>query len=156
MRIGEALALRWSDVDFDSGLVTVRDSKTEAGQDRRIVLMPSLARLLREHRVGAHHSLQDDLIFSVEGGGPLSARNALRALQAALEKAGVEHCTLHELRHTFASLLIGEGQDVTFVADQLGHANPQITLRLYAKLFDPARRRDEAREKLQAAFGGML
>ena len=45
---------------------------------------------------------------------------------------------------------------MTFVADQLGHANPQITLRIYARLFDPASRREEAREKLQARFGDLV
>jgi integrase len=79
-----------------------------------------------------------------------------KVLKPATKAAGVTEVTLHELRHTFASILIGQGFDVTFVADQLGHSDPGITLKVYAKLYDPAQRRNEAREKLQTAFGGLL
>ncbi len=155
MRISEALELRWSDVDLQAGLITVGDSKTEAGSGRRIVMMPGLGRRLRELKLESPHAADGDLVFCSAVGTTLGRRHTLRALRRAVEAAGIAHTTQHELRHTFASLLIGEGLDVTFVADQLGHANPQITLRTYAKLFDPARRRDEARQKLEASFGSL-
>lgn len=154
MRIGEALALEWADVDFDAGLIHVRAGKTENAA-RSIVLMPSLARVLRAHMVSSGR--REGLVFGTARGTKQDRENVLkRGLQKGLKNAGLERLTLHELRHTFASILIGQGFDVTFVADQLGHADPAITLRVYAKLFDPASRRDEARERLQQAFGTMV
>ncbi len=156
IRISEALAIRWSEVDFAAGLITIGESKTEAGSHRRIVLIPALAQQLRAHKLESPHSADDDFVFGTHAGEQLHRRNTLRPLTLTLRRAGVPHATQHELRHTYASILIGEGLDVTFVADQLGHANPQITLRIYARLFDPASRREEAREKLQARFGDLV
>jgi integrase len=156
MRISEALRLTWGDVDFTMGLVTVQTSKTEAGEGREIVLMPSLGRLLREHKLSSGMSLEEHPVFPSATGRQRDRRNVLRwALEPAREAIGSD-ITLHGLRHTFASILIGQGMDVTFVAAQLGHADPAITLRLYAKLFDPVARRDEARAKLETAFGAVV
>lgn len=154
MRIGEALALEWSDVDFDGGLVRVRGGKTENAA-RSIVMIPSLARVLRAHQMASGR--RDGLVFATALGTKQLPGNVLkRGLKKALERAGLEPLTLHELRHTFASILIGQGFDVTFVADQLGHADPSITLRVYAKLYDPSARREEARERLQETFGQVV
>lgn len=157
MRIGEALSLRWSDVDFHASTITVPVSKTEAGRGRQVAVMPSLVRMLREHKLQSPFSTDDDYVFSSESGSAMLRPNvAARGLGVALERSGLEHCRLHDLRHTYASLMIGRGMDVTFVANQLGHANPQVTLSTYAKLFDPESRRDEARMMLEGAFGSML
>lgn len=154
MRIGEALALEWSDVDFAEGLIHVRGGKTENAA-RSIVMIPALSKLLRGHQMASGG--REGLVFGTKNGTQQERRNVLRrGLQRGLEDASLEKMTLHELRHTFASILIGQGFDVTFVADQLGHADPAITLRVYAKLFDPAARRDEARERLQRASGEMV
>ena len=64
--------------------------------------------------------------------------------------------TFHALRHTFASILIAQGRDPVFVADQLGHADPSITLRTYAHLFRAAREARRAREQLDADYGSLL
>jgi integrase len=156
MRLSEALALTWRQVDFDSNTLTVGESKTAAGAGREIILMPELGLTLRKHKLQSSYSGDDDPVFpTVEGKVP--AQQSIRSMfERALRNAGVRRVRLHDLRHTCASILIGQGMDVTFVAAQLGHANPAITLSTYAKLFDPERRRDEAREKLSAAFGWML
>ena len=60
------------------------------------------------------------------------------------------------LRHTFASLLIAQGHDPVFVSRQLGHANPAITLRVYAHLFDAARHGHDARRRLEADYRDLL
>ena len=64
--------------------------------------------------------------------------------------------TVHVLRHTFASILIDQGHDVVFVSRQLGHANPSITLKVYAHLVDAERHADRAREQLEAEYGGLV
>ena len=151
LRISEALSLEWQDVDLKEGLVHVRESKTEAGV-RSVVLTPTLVNLLRKERIATPALCK--YVFHTKGGKALMRRNTLRKLADTCDKAGIEKVTQHELRHTYASLLIGQGLDVTFVADQMGHADPAITLKVYAKLFDPAARREEARERIEAAFGG--
>lgn len=154
MRIGEALALEWSNINFEAGLIVVGDGKTE-NASRSIVMMPALSKLLRAHQLASGR--REGLVFGTKKGTRQEPGNVrVRGLQKGLENAGLEKLTLHELRHTFASILIGQGLDVTFVADQLGHADPGITLKVYAKLFDPSARREEARERLQDAFGVMV
>jgi hypothetical protein len=61
---------------------------------------------------------------------------------------------MHDLHHCFASMLIAAGADVVLVARQLGHANPAITLRVYAHLFDSEAQSARMRDALEARFGG--
>jgi integrase len=155
LRRGELISLRWGDIDFASGLVEVRASKTDAGV-RKVVLMPTLSKQLREHRIASPHSQEGDYVFAAETGNAPDARSIRRrGFEAACERAGIE-ISFHELRHTFASILIGQGEDATYVSDQMGHSSPAVTYRVYAKLFDPARRRDESRARLEEAFGGVM
>ncbi|MDQ6907294.1 MAG: tyrosine-type recombinase/integrase [Chloroflexota bacterium] len=82
-----------------------------------------------------------DLVFASETGGPLTPSNALRNLYAIIKKANDEaesdadrlpRFHIHGLRHTNATYLLMDRWDVARVARRLGHANPAITLRLYA------------------------
>jgi integrase len=94
-------------------------------------------------------------------GAPKSKKASGRGLALALERAGVvgegtQRVRWHDLRHTYASLLIAQGADVVFVSRQMGHASPSITLSVYAHLFDGARHADRTRAALEAGFGTML
>jgi hypothetical protein len=60
------------------------------------------------------------------------------------------------LRHTYASMLIGQGEDVTYVAAQMGHASPKITLDVYARLFDRQARAETAKARMESAHGKLL
>ncbi len=64
--------------------------------------------------------------------------------------------TFHSLRHTFASILVSQGYDVVFVSRQLGHANPAITLKVYAHLSDAARHAELARTRLDDEYRSLL
>jgi len=81
-------------------------------------------------------------------------------MDEAVERASLEaakrYPTMHDLRHCFASLLIGQGLDVVFVSRQLGHANPATTLRVYASEFDNIRHGDSVRTVLSEQFGNLL
>lgn len=170
LRLGELLGLTWANVDFDAGAVNVRwqldrrgervEPKTEQAV-RDVVLMPALARTLREHRLRSRFARDDDLVFpSVTGRGldPTVARGALKRAVAAAGLDGGDRpkLRLHDLRHTFASLLIAGGANVVFVSRQLGHASPDITLRVYAHLFDAAEHAQRASSALEASFGAVL
>lgn len=144
LRINEALSLTWEDVDFKAREIRVSSSKTDAGI-RRVAIPSSLSVELAKLKIGG----TGEHVFGTSNGTPIGDRNALRMLHNLCGQAGIERVSLHALRHTCASILIGQGADVTYVASQLGHKNPAITLRVYAKLFDPEARMDEMRTKLE-------
>ena len=90
-------------------------------------------------------------MFATSTGRTVGHRNfAKRGVGKAAARAGLTGVTFHALRHTFASLLIDQGHDSVFVSRQLGHANPAITLRVYAHLFDSARHAELARAGLES------
>jgi integrase len=136
LRIGEALNLKWEDI-HENHLV-VRESKTKAGE-REVFIIPSVKRLLRELQLSQAPGVQ--YVFATPQNasqgrtGPPSRREALRALRVAEKKAGIPKYTLHELRHTFVSILIDQGEDIVFISKQVGHKHPEITLKIYAHLF---------------------
>ncbi len=102
MRVGEALALRWCDVDRDNGVIRVRsqiDRKTRALAEpktekakRDVVMFPALANVLREQRLAAPPELshEEAFVFPTAAGTPREQGNARVAFQAAAEKAGLE------------------------------------------------------------------
>ena len=118
--------------------------------------MQELSRELLRLKVRSPFSQDTALVFCTRDGSALMRRNTLRTLSKACEDAKLEHVTQHELRHTFASMLIGLGFDVTVVAAQMGHARPDVTLRTYAHLYNPEGRMAEVRDQLSTAFGGMV
>ena len=62
----------------------------------------------------------------------------------------------HDLRHTYASLLIAQGVDVAYVSRQLGYANITTTLNTYARLFDHARNAETVKNRLEQEFGDIV
>jgi integrase len=163
LRQGELLGLHWDDVDFDRQVIHVRRAldrqrreappKTTYGL-REVVLIPALAQALEQHRDGSRFQGPDDYVFTTRVGTPLHWRNiSWRALKPALKKAGIQPLRWHDLRHTFASLLIAGGANITFVSRQLGHSSSQITLSVYAHLLDREQQAERTREMLEATLG---
>ncbi|KUK32079.1 MAG: Integrase family protein [Thermoanaerobacterales bacterium 50_218] len=144
LRLGEVLALRWEDVDFEKGTVTVRrsadskrrklkeDTKTPAAR-RTIRLDAETLRLLEEHKRSQKvRPLKDALVFPAEDGRPLRCNAVRKTLRLALKKAGLPRIRVHDLRHTAASILIDAGVSLTTVAAFLGHSSPATTAAIYA------------------------
>jgi integrase len=170
-RIGEVLGLTWSDIDFSNGVVSIRKQLARDGTRvppktpeavRKIILMPALGRVLAAHRLSSSYSAETDLVFASATGRGLDRRNvSRRGLADAAHRAGLDGVDLprlrfHDLRHTFASLLIAQGANVVFVARQLGHTSPDITLRVYAHLFDNAAHAERASSLLEHQFAHVL
>jgi integrase len=166
VRISEALGLRWRDVDFEGGQISIRcqldrqrqdaPTKTEHAE-RDVVLMGSLSRLLAAHRLASPFSSDEDYVFATELGTPPSHRNVdRRGFKKAVERAGLGSLCQHDCRHTFASLLIAQGANVVFLSRQLGHANPNITLSVYAHLFERTEHAARHASLLDEAFGNVL
>jgi integrase len=80
-----------------------------------------------------------NLVFADAKGEPLRRTTIIKAnFWPALTRAGLRHVRFHSLRHSFATRLIQHGAPVTEVAQQLGHANPGITLKVYSHWFRSA------------------
>ena len=79
-----------------------------------------------------------------------------RGLEPALKAAGLPKLRWHDLRHIAASLLIAQGASVGHVSRLLGHANPSITLSIYAHAFAGAEHDERTRDAMEAAFGGLM
>lgn len=174
LRQSEALGLVWADVDLDGGCLHVRKQLGRDGRRvepktpqavRSVGLMPALVRMLREQKAeafAAGHAKPDDPVFASQVGGPLHYRNVVRrGLDRAMREAGLDvdgkpKLRWHDLRHTAASILIGEGLNVTYVSRQLGHADPSITLKVYARLFDAAEHGQRASDAMEAGFGKLV
>jgi integrase len=130
LREGELLALQWSEVDVDRGLITVRrnlvntkEPRPQYGEPksttsrRTVSIDAETVRLIRAHkarqsedRLGALDGAAFDLVFCSQIGTPLMRRNVLRAFKLALRRAGLpESVRFHDLRHAHATLLLRAG-----------------------------------------------
>jgi integrase len=169
-RRGEALALRWKDVDLDKSIVRIERSveqtkaglrikapKTKHGR-RNVTISPWLVAELRAHRtrqqerrlsLGQGKAADDSLVFARWDGKLRSPHWLSQKFAQAMAALQID-CTLHGLRHTHVSQLIAAGLDVLTISRRIGHASPAITLDVYGHMF----RNTDARaaEIMQAAF----
>lgn len=162
LRQSELLGLRWADIDFDAELIHVRRQFSRGAEYtqpktaralRSVIRPPSLATLLHDHHAASAPSEPADAVFATSSGRPHNHRNVTRALATAvaasgLNREGEPRLRFHDLRHTYASILIGEGVSAVFAARMLGHTNPSFTIDTYASLWD-------RREHAQRAIDGL-
>ena len=137
LRRGEALALRWADVDLDGAALAIRDSKS--GRGRSVALDPGTVTMLRELRrraaaeklaLGPTNS-DEDAVFGPEDGMPYAPNYITRAFREAVEKVEVPRIRLHDLRHTWSpSLPLAAGVSPKIVSSG-GHATVASTHDMY-------------------------
>lgn len=121
LRVSEAAALDWSDLELDQGVVHVREGK--GGKPRQGVLgPPAVAALRRLHDPGARGP-----VFRNARGGRLSTRSMRRIVRAMGLKAGQGGLHPHALRHAFATHLLDHGADLRGIQELLGHASLSTT-----------------------------
>ncbi|HEV3094962.1 MAG TPA: tyrosine-type recombinase/integrase [Solirubrobacteraceae bacterium] len=166
LRAMEILGLQWGDIDFKGGEIRARSQLSRQGKrvplktkaaKRDIVLMDALGALLKRRRLAERFSADNDFVFqSSIPQVPMTYRAFLIAFHDARDAAGLTDVTPHALRHTFASILIAQGHDVQFVSRQLGHTKVSTTWDTYIHLFEAQKHAQDARDKLQAEYGGML
>lgn len=153
MRRGELLAVRWRDTDLENGTLIVQRSleetdggtlrfkgpKTSAG--RRVIQLPPEAIAALQRHKGQQSALrlrrpnwQDNgLIFCKSDGRPLSPGRVSHNFRYFTRRAGFD-VSLHEMRHTFASLTLHLGANMKTVQRMLGHANINVTIGRYGHL----------------------
>lgn len=161
MRLGEAVALRWGDIDWHGGFIEVQ---------RGYVRGPSHDNEEPQGATGRHVDATAERFETVEGfsaedqiavaevraraakhwlfpntiGGVMDADVFRRCVFAPLLTAAkMRHVRIHDLRHTYASLLIAAGKELHYIQQQLGHHSPAFTLSVYGHLL-PRDRRGEA------------
>jgi integrase len=169
-RRGEALALRWSDVDLQKSVVRIERSleqtkgslwikspKTKHGR-RSVTISPWLVAELRSHRarqderrlaLGMGRAPDDGPVFDRWNGDFRDPNRLSQDFAVVMDSLGIE-CTLHGLRHTHVSQLIASGLDVLTISRRIGHASPSITLNVYGHLF--ANTDARAAEIMEATF----
>lgn len=161
-RRGELCGLRWRDVDFDGGTMTIsrnvvegagsaiveKDTKTHAS--RRIALDPDTVTVLKAQRkrltaraTGCGVKLSDDAhVFSPDPDGlrPLAPNDVTKSFIRVRKRAGLDAVRLHDLRHFAATRLLAAGVPVRTVSGRLGHANAATTLGVYAHFVEESDR----------------
>lgn len=168
LRLSEALGLAWSDVDLDAGTVRVarrllrvngewRTTQPKTAKSRRtVMLIPQAVEALREQRVRQDEWRDspkpiDGLVFTTPSGKPIHGPNVLPSFYRALERAGLPRLTLHDLRHSCATMLLTAGVPLPVIAKTLGHSSIRVTADLYAHIV-PELERDAA-ARLAEALG---
>jgi len=167
LRQGEALGLRWSDIDLDVGTLQVNRQLQRVRRDgdrsgmlvfsepkntsrRTVGLPPRAVRALRDHRrrqleeklkVGS--DWQDNgLVFTSTQGGPLEAQNVVnRHFKPLIQWAGLPPIRFHDLRHSCLSLLAQHGEPIRDLQALAGHATAAFTLQRYAHHYDSSAKR---------------
>jgi len=171
LRRGELLALRWRNLDLDSGTLTVVETAYKLGngeyrikepktpQSRRNVTLPiSLVELFKVYRADQELlriqlgiSLNaDDFVFIRPDGSPINPNAITLAFRRIIKRAGLRRIRLHDLRHTHATLMLKAGVHPKVVSERLGHANIGITLDIYSHVLPGLQ--EAAAEKFDKIF----
>ena len=157
-RRGEAAALRWEKVDFQKGIVRIDAGivlhggklsygPTKTNRMRSVSIPQETLQLLRRHRakqietrlaIGDAWEGTEDYVFTRDNGLPLSPNIITNWVRNFCIRHNLPRFHPHTLRHSLASILIGNGQDVVSVSKRLGHAKTSITLDTYAHVLEKA------------------
>jgi len=163
LRLGEAVALRWGDIDWPDGTMLIQRSITrgvvdvpKGGKFRRVDMTDELKRTLRaelavrfgrvtqmdaEAEAVKQGAALDSIVFPDSSGGMMDAENfRSRVWYPLLVASGLRRRRLHDMRHSYASILLGDGAELLYVSKQLGHHSPSFTLDVYGHLMPQNRR----------------
>ena len=148
MRSGEVAGLQWPDIDWHGKFLEVRRQivrgqvgSLKTKNSRRRVdlsddLLEALSNLRRQMQEEAMRKGKNEItiwVFASPQGGFLDMNNVKqRYFKRILRKAGLRDIRFQDCRHTFASQLLCNGANILYVSQQLGHANPQITMKIYS------------------------
>ena len=163
LRQGEALGLRWQDVDVELGYLRISKQlqrvhgapqlvEPKTARSRRTLAMPPMiTKGLEQHRVrqrqersnAGNRWAETDLVFASTEGKPLDGTAISKGFHRLLERAGLQQRRFHDLRHSCATLLLVQGVSPRVVMDLLGHSQIGLTMNTYSHVI-PDLRRDAA------------
>jgi integrase len=171
LRLGEALGLRWPDIDLEVGTVRVQRAlqrqrgkglvftSPKTAQSRRTLDLTKVAiQALKEHQARWEDRKEmlaarwkgTDVVFVTDIGTPLEPTRIVGRFGKLLEQACLPRIRVHDLRHTAATLALQQGVSAKVVQEMLGHSSITLTLGTYAHVLPPMRR--EAANRLDALF----
>ncbi len=159
LRMGEALALKWNDVDFELKRIKVdnnvimaknRNKKNETDPNHMLIEQDTTKTKKGDRYIGlskkAYNALEqlkgmkyynpEGYVFTTENNTPIRPRNLQNTLDSILDRSNIKRNGLHVLRHTFASRLFKKGIDVKTVSELLGHADVRTTYNTYIHLIE--------------------
>ncbi len=160
LRRGEALGLKWSDIDLSGGRLVVRQAlhrvdgklrleevKTE-GSNATLPLPRPLVTVLRNHRkqqmeerfAAGSSWTESGLVFTTKFGNPIEPRNVNRMFHVLCKKAGVPEVRVHDLRHSCATLLFTQGVEAATVQRILRHSSITVTTSIYMEVIESVKR----------------
>jgi len=175
LRPGEALGLKWSDVDWEGSRISVQRSLARSDNNswyfvepktptsrRSVVVPPSSMESLKRYRVkqaeerlqkGAEFRSDLDLVFCNGRGEPIDYRAAVRQhFKPLVRAAGLNPLRPYDLRHTCATLLLAGGEHPKVVAERLGHSDTAMTMNVYSHVLPTMQ--EGAAEKLERMLYG--
>ncbi len=144
LRIGELLALEWTDIDFTKGFMYITKSchygKDKFGNYCRIVEKPKTTQSIRIIPIPKQlicylkklkKETDGDYVINNKG-KPIATRSYQNSFDLIQKKLGIKHKGFHSLRHTFATRALESGMDIKTLSEIMGHKNPNVTLARYA------------------------
>jgi integrase len=173
VRLGEALGVKWEDVDLERRTVFIRralqrvetaDGSTElrlvepkSDTSYRVVSIPASvgpelvrhrARQSQERRLASERWRNTGLVFASTIGTPLDERNVRREFYALLKANELPRIRIHDLRHSYATILLAAGEHPKVVQELLGHSSVQLTLDTYSHLLPDLQLKERAAARL--------
>lgn len=156
LRRGELLGLKYSDINFDTKVVTIQRSYVESddskhpvlkdcktdGSYRKMVVSDYTIKLIKRQQLDykrnrlkhGQNFCNSNLVVCKENGSPFLPKSFTRKWARTLEKYGLRHIKLHGTRHSAISLLLSEGVPLHLVQQRAGHQDPKITLSVYSHI----------------------
>jgi integrase len=171
LRRGEGAGLRWVDVDFESGTITIRQTRLNAGIETSPPKTTASSRTLAvgSHALGFLHELKaiqeadrallgaawtdSGFVLTLPDGLPPSPDAITRRFRRDCERFGLTYITVHGLRHTFATLTLQSGVSIHVVSRILGHSSIAVTLAIYSHVM-PGDTRSAMETVGEFMFGG--
>lgn len=148
MRVGELYALKWSNVDFENKQIHIKESRSQildrTVDFRRYIMTDKTTKTTSSYRTipmnqGAEEALRyfqslnfkSEYVMANRDNHVAAFRNTQSALAKIKKKAGINHGSVHTLRHTFATQLFKKGVDIKVISELLGHSDVSVTYNIY-------------------------
>jgi len=140
LRTGEIIGLQWRDIDWENRLIRVRRSRRQGVETapktkssiRDVDILDALWPYLIQHR---EHADSEHYVFETYMGEPYNTCDKIASYywKPKLEELGLKYRNLYQMRHSFASVMISNGEDILWVSKMLGHKDSSLTLQKYAR-----------------------
>ncbi|MBR3429291.1 MAG: site-specific integrase [Clostridia bacterium] len=156
LRMGEALALRWSDINIRKNTLSVTKNlirvknrsgkgskyklilqeKPKTEKSKRTIPLNKAALAALEDLKTAPGYKPDGFVIHTKDGSPILPRSFEQTLELMCAAAGIRRVGVHALRHTYATRLFEKGVDIKIISELLGHSSTEITYRIYVHVID--------------------